>query len=118
MLKTAQNDVYVRPGNEIAEQLHATMVEKGDAVLQEATSQLPSETPMEDVTLPEDVGFQIMTEVLDQKYDGCLFFQIDHRRGQRPEGGSDSPKRSACNPGQYDCTGLSGVRSPNPAAST
>ncbi|XP_048437771.1 uncharacterized protein LOC125476079 [Pyrus x bretschneideri] len=61
-------DVYVRPGNEIAEQLHATMVEKGDAVLQEATSQLPLETPMEDVTLPEDVGFQIMTEVLDQKY--------------------------------------------------
>ncbi|XP_048431358.1 uncharacterized protein LOC103960391 [Pyrus x bretschneideri] len=61
-------DVYVRPGNEIAEQLHATMVEKGDAVIQEATSQLPLETPMEDVTLPEDVGFQIMTEVLDQKY--------------------------------------------------
>ncbi|KAB2607938.1 hypothetical protein D8674_011106 [Pyrus ussuriensis x Pyrus communis] len=67
-LESKTEDVYVRPGNEIAEQLHATMVEKGDDVLQEATSQLPSETPMEDVTLPEDVGFQIMTEVLDQKY--------------------------------------------------
>ncbi|KAB2611088.1 hypothetical protein D8674_019120 [Pyrus ussuriensis x Pyrus communis] len=67
-LESKTEDVYVRPGNEIAEQLHATMVEKGDDVLQEATSQLPSETPMEDVTLPEDVGFQITTEVLDQKY--------------------------------------------------
>ncbi|XP_048440504.1 uncharacterized protein LOC103962781 [Pyrus x bretschneideri] len=59
-------DVYVRPGQEITEQFHATMVEKSTSVLQEATSQLPPETPIEDVTIPEDVGFQIMTDVLDQ----------------------------------------------------
>ncbi|XP_050147851.1 uncharacterized protein LOC126623094 isoform X2 [Malus sylvestris] len=59
-------DVYVRLGNEIAEQFYDTMVEKGIAVLQEATLQLPSETSIEDVMVPEDVGFQIMTEVLDQ----------------------------------------------------
>ena len=45
------------------------MVEKSTAVLQEATSQLPPETPIEDVTVPEDVGFQIMTDVLDQNFD-------------------------------------------------
>ncbi|CAN6559912.1 unnamed protein product [Malus baccata var. baccata] len=61
-------EVYVRPDNETTKQLHATMVEKRDAVLHEATSQLPSETPIEDVTLPEDVGFQIMTDVLDQNF--------------------------------------------------
>ena len=44
------------------------MVEKGDVVLQEATSQLPPETPIEDVTVPEDVGFEIMTEVLNHKF--------------------------------------------------
>ena len=41
------------------------MVEKRTSVLQEATSQLPPETPIEDVTVPEDAGFQIMTTVLD-----------------------------------------------------
>ncbi|CAN6716769.1 unnamed protein product [Malus baccata var. baccata] len=60
-------DVYVRPGNEIAEQFYVnTMVEKSTVVLQEAASQLPPETPIEDVMVLEDVGFQIMTEVLDQ----------------------------------------------------
>nr|XP_028943587.1 uncharacterized protein LOC114819387 [Malus domestica] len=42
------------------------MVEKHTAVIQEATSQLPPETPIEDVTVPEDAGFQILTDVLDQ----------------------------------------------------
>ncbi|XP_048421728.1 uncharacterized protein LOC103933683 isoform X2 [Pyrus x bretschneideri] len=59
-------DVYVRPGNETAEQFYDTMVEKSTAVLQEAASQLPPETSIEEVMVPEDVGFQIMTEVLDQ----------------------------------------------------
>ncbi|XP_017181421.2 uncharacterized protein [Malus domestica] len=59
-------DVYVRLGNEIVEQFYDTMVEKSIAVLQEATLQLPPETSIEDVMVPEDVGFQIMTEVLDQ----------------------------------------------------
>ena len=43
------------------------MVEKSTAVLQEATSQLPPETPIEDVNVPEDADIQIVTEVLDQK---------------------------------------------------
>ncbi|CAN6588905.1 unnamed protein product [Malus baccata var. baccata] len=59
-------DIHVRPGNETAEQFYDTMVEKSTAVLQEAASQLPPETLIEDVMVPEDVGFQIMTEVLDQ----------------------------------------------------
>ncbi|XP_050145375.1 uncharacterized protein LOC126621054 [Malus sylvestris] len=45
------------------------MVEKCTTVLQEATSQLPPETPIEGVIVPEDVGLQIMTKVLDQKLD-------------------------------------------------
>ncbi|KAB2626657.1 hypothetical protein D8674_020275 [Pyrus ussuriensis x Pyrus communis] len=61
-------DVYARPGQEITEQFHST------SILQEATSQLPPETPIEDVTIPEDVGFQIMTDVLDQN--------IGRRRGK------------------------------------
>ncbi|CAN6719161.1 unnamed protein product [Malus baccata var. baccata] len=47
-------DVYVRPGNEIAEQFYDTMVEKSIVVLQEAASQLPPETSIEDVMVPED----------------------------------------------------------------
>ncbi|CAN6692003.1 unnamed protein product [Malus baccata var. baccata] len=47
-------DVYIRPGNETTKQLHATMVEKHIVVLQEATSQLPPEIPIEDVIVPED----------------------------------------------------------------
>ncbi|CAN6710434.1 unnamed protein product [Malus baccata var. baccata] len=61
-------DVYVRPGNETTKQLHVTMEEKNTAVLHEAASQLPSKTPIEDVMVPEDAGFQIMTDVLNQKY--------------------------------------------------
>ncbi|XP_009343749.3 uncharacterized protein LOC103935673 [Pyrus x bretschneideri] len=61
-------DVYVRPGDKTAGQLHALMVEKSTTVLQEATSQLPPETPIEDVTVPEDAGFQILIDVLDQNF--------------------------------------------------
>ncbi|XP_050111360.1 uncharacterized protein LOC126589948 isoform X1 [Malus sylvestris] len=59
-------DVYVRTGDANTEHLHALMVEKCTAVIQEATSQLPPETPIEDVPVPEDAGFQILTDVLDQ----------------------------------------------------
>ena len=38
------------------------------AILQEATSQLPPETPIEDVIVPKDADVQIVTEVLDQKF--------------------------------------------------
>ncbi|CAL8999750.1 unnamed protein product [Prunus brigantina] len=46
-------DVYVRPGNELAESLHSAF-------------QLPPETPIESVDPPQDAGFQILTETLDQ----------------------------------------------------
>ncbi|TQE14147.1 hypothetical protein C1H46_000066 [Malus baccata] len=55
-------DVYVQPGDETNEQLH------GAIVLQVVTSQFPPETPIEDITIPEDVGFEIMIEVLNQKF--------------------------------------------------
>ncbi|XP_070681107.1 uncharacterized protein [Malus domestica] len=61
-------DVYVRPGNETTKQLHVTMEEKSTDVLHEAASQLPPETLIEDVMVPEDAGFQIMTDVLNQNY--------------------------------------------------
>ncbi|CAL8091557.1 unnamed protein product [Prunus armeniaca] len=50
-------DVYVRPRNELAESLHTTMVERSQLVLQESTSQLPPETPIESVDPPQDAGF-------------------------------------------------------------
>ncbi|CAL2240100.1 unnamed protein product [Prunus armeniaca] len=59
-------DVYVRPGNELAESLHTTMVERSQLVLQESASQLPPDTPIECVDPPQDAGFQILTETLDQ----------------------------------------------------
>ena len=43
------------------------MMEKSSTVLQEATSQLPPETPIEDVIVPENVDVQIVNEVLNQK---------------------------------------------------
>ncbi|XP_048430867.1 uncharacterized protein LOC103960274 [Pyrus x bretschneideri] len=61
-------DVYVRPGDELAKQLHDAMVEQRTTVLQEATSQLPPETSIEDATIPEDAGFQILTNVMDQNF--------------------------------------------------
>ncbi|KAI5314574.1 hypothetical protein L3X38_043750 [Prunus dulcis] len=59
-------DVYVRPGNELAESLHTTMVERSQLVLQESASQLSPDTPIESVDPPQDAGFQILTETLDQ----------------------------------------------------
>ncbi|TQE00401.1 hypothetical protein C1H46_013974 [Malus baccata] len=47
-------DVYVRPGDELVESLHATMMEKRQLVLQESASQLPLKTPIEYVDPPED----------------------------------------------------------------
>ncbi|CAL2253829.1 unnamed protein product [Prunus armeniaca] len=58
-------DVYVRPGNELAESLHTTMVERSQLVLQESASQLPPETPIQSVDPPHDAGFQILTQTLD-----------------------------------------------------
>ncbi|KAM1159191.1 hypothetical protein ACFX15_031792 [Malus domestica] len=60
--------VYVHPNNENSDQLYGDMVEKSTVILQEATSQLPPETPIEDVIVPKDADVQIVTEVLDQKF--------------------------------------------------
>ncbi|BBN70507.1 hypothetical protein Prudu_1492S000400 [Prunus dulcis] len=43
-----------------------TMVERSQLVLQESASQLPPETSIESVAPPQDAGFQISTETLDQ----------------------------------------------------
>ncbi|CAL2276881.1 unnamed protein product [Prunus armeniaca] len=59
-------DVYVRPGNELAESLHTMMVERSQLVLQEFASQLPPNTSIESVDPSQDAGFQILTETLDQ----------------------------------------------------
>ena len=44
------------------------MVEKGQVVVQESASQLPPDTPIESVDPPEDAGFHIVTETLDQTF--------------------------------------------------
>ena len=43
-----------------------TMMEKRQSVLQESAFQLPPDTPIEFVDPPEDAGFQILTDTLDQ----------------------------------------------------
>ncbi|CAN2060817.1 unnamed protein product [Malus fusca] len=61
-------DVYVRPGNELTESLHATIVEKSQSVLQEFASQLPLDTLIQSVDPSEDARFHIVTETLDQTF--------------------------------------------------
>ncbi|XP_070678283.1 uncharacterized protein [Malus domestica] len=61
-------DVYVQPGNELTQSLHAIMVEKRQVVLQESASHLPSDTPIKSVNPPEDAGFHIVIETLDQTF--------------------------------------------------
>ncbi|KAM2609315.1 hypothetical protein TB1_037546 [Malus domestica] len=61
-------EVYVRLGNEISEHLHALMVEKRAAIVQKATSQFPPDTSIEDITVLEDAGFQIVTDVMEQNF--------------------------------------------------
>ncbi|KAM2479576.1 hypothetical protein PS1_003306 [Malus domestica] len=62
-------DIYVQPGDELTEQLHAAMVEKIQSVLQETAPQLLLDTRIEGVDLPEDARFQILTKTLDQTLD-------------------------------------------------
>ncbi|XP_070671678.1 uncharacterized protein [Malus domestica] len=61
-------DVYVRPRDELIESFHATMVEKGQLVVQEFASQLPLDMPIEYVDPLEDVGFHILIETLNQTF--------------------------------------------------
>ncbi|BBH09124.1 hypothetical protein Prudu_021540 [Prunus dulcis] len=51
-------DVYVRSGNELAESLHTTMVERSQLVLQESASQLPPDTPISLWILHRMLGFK------------------------------------------------------------
>ncbi|BBN67408.1 hypothetical protein Prudu_69S000400, partial [Prunus dulcis] len=88
-------DVYVRPGNELAESLHTTMVERSQLVLQESASQLPPETPIESVATPHDAGFQILTETLDQTLGRrpgtyCRGMGNARRREPRPRSSAQS----------------------------
>ncbi|BBH08907.1 hypothetical protein Prudu_021253, partial [Prunus dulcis] len=88
-------DVYVRPGNELAESLHTTMVERSQLVLQESASQLPPDTPIESVDPPQDAGFQILTETLDQTLGRrpgtyCRGMGNARRREPRPRSSAQS----------------------------
>ncbi|BBG96997.1 hypothetical protein Prudu_005980 [Prunus dulcis] len=88
-------DVYVRPGNELAESLHTTMVERSQLVLQESASQLPPDTPLESVDPPQDAGFQILTETLDQTLGRrpgtyCRGMGNARRREPRPRSSAQS----------------------------
>ncbi|BBH02702.1 hypothetical protein Prudu_013357 [Prunus dulcis] len=88
-------DVYVRPGNELAESFHTTMVERSQLVLQESASQLSPETPIESVAPPQDAGFQILTETLDQTLGRrpgtyCRGIGNARRREPRPRSSAQS----------------------------
>ncbi|CAN6585345.1 unnamed protein product [Malus baccata var. baccata] len=56
------------PEIDLFKDVYASMVEKCVVVLQEATSQLPPDSPIEDVTVPEDAGFEIMTEKFGRRH--------------------------------------------------
>ncbi|BBN68947.1 hypothetical protein Prudu_658S000100 [Prunus dulcis] len=73
-------DVYVRPGNELAESLHFKDDDGGEEPVGSSgvRSQLPPDTPIESVDPPQDAGFQILTETLDQT--------LGRRRGHIVEG--------------------------------
>ncbi|CAL9014054.1 unnamed protein product [Prunus brigantina] len=88
-------DVYVRPGNELAESLHTSMVERSQLVLQESASQLPLDTSIESVDPPQDAGFQILMETLDQtlgRRSGtyCRGMGNARRREHRPRSSAQS----------------------------
>ncbi|CAL8169287.1 unnamed protein product [Prunus armeniaca] len=85
-------DVYVRPGNELVESLHRSQL-----VLQEFASQLPPETPIESVDPPQDAGFQILTETLDQtlgKRPGTYCRGLGKARQREPRPQSSSQANS------------------------
>ncbi|CAL9018605.1 unnamed protein product [Prunus brigantina] len=80
-------DVYVRPGNELADQL----------VLQESASQLPPETPIKSVDPPQDAGFQILTQTLDQTLErrpGTYCRGMGNARQREPRPRSSSQANS------------------------
>ncbi|CAL9017845.1 unnamed protein product, partial [Prunus brigantina] len=87
-------DVYVRHGNELAESLYTTMVEKSQLVLQESASQLPPDTPLESVDPPHDAGVSDPNRDLrsDSREEAR---DILSRDGECPPAGISSPFRIA-----------------------
>ncbi|BBN67884.1 hypothetical protein Prudu_217S000100 [Prunus dulcis] len=90
-------DVYVRPGNELAESLHFKDDDGGEepVVLQESASQLPPDSPIESVDPPQHAGFQILTETLDQTLGRrpgtyCRGMGNARRREPRPRSSAQS----------------------------
>jgi hypothetical protein len=72
-----------------------TMVERSQLVLQESASQLPPDTPIESVDPPQDAGFQILTETLDQTLGRrpgtyCRGMGNARRREPRPRSSAQS----------------------------
>ncbi|XP_050133251.1 uncharacterized protein LOC126609365 [Malus sylvestris] len=65
-------DICVLPRDELTKSLHGTVVEKGQSVVQESTSQLPPDTPIESMDPFKDTGFHILTEMLDQTFSRRL----------------------------------------------
>ncbi len=71
------------------------MVERSQLVLQESASQLPPDTPIESVDPPQDAGFQILTETLDQTLGRrpgtyCRGMGNARRREPRPRSSAQS----------------------------
>ncbi|CAL2247823.1 unnamed protein product [Prunus armeniaca] len=90
-------DIYVRPGNELAESLHTMMMEKSQMVLQESASQLPPDTLLESVDPPHDAGFQILTETLDQTLErrpGTYCRGMGNARRREPRARSSSQSKN------------------------
>ncbi|CAL2248336.1 unnamed protein product [Prunus armeniaca] len=86
-------DVYVRASNELAESLHAMMLERSQMVLHESASQLPPDTPLGSVDPPQDAGFQTLTETLDQtlgRRPGTYCRGMGNARWREPVGPSSS----------------------------
>ncbi|BBG99356.1 hypothetical protein Prudu_009019 [Prunus dulcis] len=89
-------DVYVRPGNELAESLHVNDDGGEEPVGSSGVrSQLPPETPIESVAPPQDAGFQILTETLDQTLGRrpgtyCRGMGNARRREPRPRSSAQS----------------------------
>ena len=71
------------------------MVERSQLVLQESASQLPPDTPIESVDLPQDAEFLILTETLDHtlgRRSGtyCRGMGNARRREPRPRSSAQS----------------------------
>ncbi|KAL6269670.1 hypothetical protein ACE6H2_026581 [Prunus campanulata] len=74
-----------------------TMIEKSQLVLQESASQLPPDTPLESVAPPQDAGFQILTDTLDQtlgRRPGTYCRGMGNARRREPRSRSSSQSNS------------------------